>query len=61
MSEEGFKPGRIHRLDGCFQGRLERFLSTIRMLAAALEGVPIRFPLDQYLQARRSYRELLSK
>ncbi|TAL88211.1 MAG: SRPBCC family protein [Candidimonas sp.] len=166
MSEEGFKPGRIHRLDGCFQGRLERFFehdqdavwrmltepqelakwlapgtieqriggavhiefedsgitihSTVlewnpprqlqyswssgdepvrplhwelvpvgngtqliltigipleedaakacagfdahlEMLAAALEGVPIRFPLNQYLQARRSYQELLSQ
>ncbi len=166
MSEEGFKPGRIQRLDGCFQGRLERFFehsqdavwrmlteprafaqwlapgaieqhiggvvhidfedsgitihSTVLewdpprrlqyswssddeparplhwellpagngtqliltleipleedvakacagfdahldMLAAALEGVPIRFPLDRYLQARRSYQELLSK
>ncbi len=166
MDEEGFKPGRIQRLDDCFQGRLERFFehdqnavwrmltepqalaqwlapgtieqriggvvhidfqdsgitihSTVlewdpprrlqyswsggdeparplhwelipagnstqliltieiplkedvakacagfhahlEMLAAALEGVPIHFPLDQYLQARRSYQELLGK
>lgn len=166
MSEEGFKPGEIQRLDNCFQGRLERFFeydqdtvwrmltepqalaqwiapgtieqrvggavhidfqdsgitihSTVlewdpprrlqyswssgdepvrplnwelvpagngtqliltvgipleedaakacagfdahlEMLAAALEGVPIRFPLDRYLQARRSYQELLLK
>jgi hypothetical protein len=37
------------------------FEAHLEMLAAALEGVPIRFPLDQYLQARRSYQELLLK
>ncbi|MBV6271361.1 SRPBCC family protein [Alcaligenaceae bacterium CGII-47] len=36
------------------------FDAHLDMLAAALEGVPIRFPLDRYLQARRSYQALLS-
>jgi hypothetical protein len=29
------------------------------MLAAALEGVPIRFPPDRYLESRRACQELL--
>lgn len=37
------------------------FDAHLEMRAAALEGVPIRFPLDHYLQTRRSYQELLSK
>lgn len=37
------------------------FEAHLDMLAAALEGVPIRFPLDRYLLARRRYQELLSK
>lgn len=37
------------------------FDAHLEMLAAALEGVPIRFPLDRYLQARHSYQDLLSK
>jgi len=35
------------------------FEAHLDMLAAALEGVPIRFPLDRYLAARRAYGELL--
>jgi uncharacterized protein YndB with AHSA1/START domain len=35
------------------------FEAHLEMLAAALEGVPIRFPLDYYLEARRAYQELL--
>jgi uncharacterized protein YndB with AHSA1/START domain len=35
------------------------FEAHIEMLAAALEGVPIRFPLDYYLESRRAYQELL--
>ncbi|MEO8839258.1 MAG: SRPBCC family protein [Herbaspirillum sp.] len=34
-----------------FEGHLE-------MLAAALEGVPIHFPVDLFLKARRAYQEL---
>jgi len=37
------------------------FDAHLEMLAAALEGVPIRFPFDRYLQARRSYQALLPK
>jgi len=33
-----------------FEGHLE-------MLAAALEGVPIRFPFDLFVQARKVYGE----
>ena len=33
-----------------FEGHLE-------MLAAALEGVPIRFPFDLFVQARKTYAE----
>lgn len=36
-----------------FEGHLE-------MLAAALEGVPIRFPVDLFLAARAAYRERLA-
>ncbi|WP_322994813.1 SRPBCC family protein [Castellaniella sp.] len=35
-----------------FEGHLD-------MLAAALEDVPVRFPLDLYLQARKHYQALL--
>lgn len=35
-----------------FEGHLE-------MLAAALEGVPVRFPFDTFLAAREGYRRLL--
>lgn len=34
------------------------FAAHLEMLAAALEGVPIRFPLDYYLEQRRAYQEL---
>jgi uncharacterized protein YndB with AHSA1/START domain len=34
------------------------FDAHLEMLAAALEGVPIRFPLDHYLEARRAYGQL---
>lgn len=36
-----------------FEGHLE-------MLAAALEGVPIKFPFDLYLAAREAYRQQLA-
>jgi len=35
------------------------FEAHLDMLAAALEGVPIRFPFDRYQAARRAYGELL--
>ena len=35
------------------------FEAHLEMLAAALEGVPIRFPFDLYLAKRRAYQELL--
>lgn len=35
------------------------FEAHLDMLAAALEGVPIRFPFDRYLAARRAYQHLL--
>ncbi|CDX53590.1 Activator of Hsp90 ATPase 1 family protein [Mesorhizobium plurifarium] len=35
------------------------FEAHLDMLAAALEGVPIRFPFDRYRAARRAYQELL--
>lgn len=34
------------------------FDAHLEMLAAALEGVPIRFPLDHFIEARRVYRAL---
>ena len=34
------------------------FDAHLEMLAAALEGVPIRFPVDHFMEARRIYREL---
>ena len=34
------------------------FDAHLEMLAAALEGVPIRFPVEHFLEARRAYREL---
>ncbi len=37
------------------------FDAHLEMLAAALEGVSIRFPVDRFLEARQAYRELLSK
>ncbi|TAN07294.1 MAG: SRPBCC family protein [Rhodanobacteraceae bacterium] len=37
-----------------FEGHLE-------MLAAALEGVPIKFPFDLFLAARKAYNEQLGK
>ncbi|WHZ12132.1 MAG: Ligand-binding SRPBCC domain protein family [Burkholderiaceae bacterium] len=36
-----------------FEGHLE-------MLVAALEGVPIKFPVDLFLEARRGYQEMLA-
>lgn len=36
-----------------FEGHLE-------MLAAALEGVPIKFPFETYMQARAGYKAMLS-
>lgn len=36
-----------------FEGHLE-------MLVAALEGVPIKFPVDLFLKARRGYQEMLA-
>ncbi|MCD6664097.1 MAG: SRPBCC family protein [Comamonas sp.] len=35
-----------------FEGHLE-------MLAAALEGVPIKFPFETYMKARQGYKEML--
>jgi uncharacterized protein YndB with AHSA1/START domain len=35
------------------------FEAHLEMLAAALESVPIRFPFEYYLEARRSYQESL--
>jgi uncharacterized protein YndB with AHSA1/START domain len=35
------------------------FEAHLDMLAAALEGVQIRFPFDRYMAARRAYGELL--
>jgi uncharacterized protein YndB with AHSA1/START domain len=37
------------------------FDAHLEMLAAALEGVPIRFPVDYYLQRRRAYEASRSK
>lgn len=34
------------------------FDAHLEMLAAALEGVPIRFPVDHFNEARHVYREL---
>lgn len=34
------------------------FDAHLEMLAAALEGVPIRFPVDHFLKTRRAYQEL---
>jgi len=36
-----------------FEGHLD-------MLAAALEGVPIKFPFQRYLQARSAYQQMLA-
>lgn len=36
-----------------FEGHLE-------MLAAALEGVPIKFPFETYMKARQGYKDLLA-
>jgi len=35
------------------------FEAHLDMLAAALEGVPIPFPFERYLAARRAYKDLL--
>lgn len=35
------------------------FAAHLEMLAAALEGVPTRFPFDLYLEKRREYQALL--
>ena len=37
------------------------FDAHLEMLAAALEGVPIRFPVDRFLKARRIYQEMQPK
>jgi uncharacterized protein YndB with AHSA1/START domain len=37
------------------------FDAHLEMLAAALEGVPMRFPLDYYLAQRRLYQDLQPK
>lgn len=37
------------------------FEAHLEMLAAALEGVSIRFPFDLFLKARQGYREMLSQ
>jgi hypothetical protein len=35
------------------------FEAHLDMLAAALEGVPIPFPFERYLAARRAYKDAL--
>lgn len=47
-------PGDEDAAKACagFDGHLD-------MLAAALEGVPVRFPLDLYLRARKHYQTVL--
>ncbi len=37
------------------------FDAHLEMLAAALEGVPVRFPFDHFLKARQTYQTLLSE
>ncbi len=37
------------------------FDAHLEMLAAALEGVSIHFPVNRFLEARQAYRELLSQ
>ena len=37
------------------------FDAHLEMLAAALEGVSIHFPVDRFLEARQAYREQLSQ
>lgn len=37
------------------------FDTHLEMLAAALEGVPMRFPMPHFLAARRAYQKLLPK
>lgn len=37
------------------------FDAHLEMLAAALEGVPIRFPFELYLAARRGYQDMLAQ
>jgi uncharacterized protein YndB with AHSA1/START domain len=37
------------------------FEAHLDMLAAALEGVPIRFPFERYVAARRAYQEILPR
>ena len=36
------------------------FEAHLDMLAAALEGVPIRFPFERFLEARRTYQQMLA-
>ncbi|RWH73507.1 SRPBCC family protein [Mesorhizobium sp.] len=37
------------------------FEAHLDMLAAALEGVPIRFPFDRYIAARHAYQKLMAE
>lgn len=37
------------------------FDAHLEMLAAALEGVPVRFPFDHFLKTRQAYQALLSE
>jgi hypothetical protein len=37
------------------------FEAHLDMLAAALEGVPIRFPFDRYIAARHAYQKVMAE
>ena len=37
------------------------FDAHLDMLAAALEGVPVKFPFERYLEARRGYQQMLAE
>jgi len=37
------------------------FDAHLEMLAAALEGVPLKFPFEHYLAARKAYQEMLAE
>jgi uncharacterized protein YndB with AHSA1/START domain len=37
------------------------FDAHLDMLAAALEGVPVKFPFERYLEARRHYQQMLAQ
>lgn len=37
------------------------FDAHLDMLAAALEGVPVKFPFERYLEARRGYQQMLAQ